>query len=513
MHKIFTSSFIVTSLLLVSCDPDKIKGPKENAASFKEVGEITLAGGETAAEISAFDPKTNKLFVTNATKPAIDVIDLSDPTNPVYLEELRFSGAGVNSVSVKNGLLAAAIESDPKTSPGKVIIWNTSDLHDEPVMVPVGALPDMVAFSPDGKYILSANEGESNEDNTNDPNGSISIIDVKRNFQVVTLDFTSFNGQINSLKQKGYRVFNSSELAADTEPEYIAISDDSRTAWVTLQENNAIAKIDVVAKSIEQISPLGFKDHLLKGNELDPSDKDGLVASFGNWPLKGMYLPDGIAAFGKGHHQYLITANEGDSRIRPTSDDALPPAGEGDIFNEEERIKDVDLDSVAFPDAASLQKDAAIGRLKITNTLGDKDNDGDFDVLHTFGARSFSIWNGYTGKLVFDSGKELEEFLLSQSPSLYDDGRSDDKGVEPESVTVGNMGKYTIAFIGLERADAVVIVEISNPFSPVFLQVLHTGDAPEGVLFVPANESPNGRSILIVSSEGDGKVKMFQPGI
>lgn len=511
MKRIFTSAFAI-AFVLVSCDPDRIKGPQENTASFKEVGQIILTGGETAAEISAFDPKTKKLFVTNATKPAIDIIDLSDPTSPVFLEELRFWGGGVNSVSVKDGLLAAAIEADPKTDPGRVVIWNTSDLHAEPVMVTVGALPDMVTFSPDGKYILSANEGESSEDNSIDPNGSISIIDVKRNFQVVTLDFTSFNGQIDLLKLKGFRVFNASDLAADTEPEYVTVSQDSKIAWVTLQENNAIARINLVTKSIEEINPLGFKNHMLPSNELDPSDRDGSVL-FGSWPVQGMYLPDGIAAFGKGNHPYLITANEGDSRIRPTSDDALPPAEEGDIFNEEERIKDVDLDPIAFPNAASLQSDASIGRLKITNTLGDKDNDGDFDVLHTFGSRSFSIWNGATGKLEFDSGNELEKFLLSQSPSLYDDGRSDDKGVEPESVTIGKMGKYTVAFIGLERADAVVLVEVSNPSAPVFLQVLHTGDAPEGVLFIPANESPNEKSILVVSSEGDGVVKVFQPGI
>lgn len=512
MRKIFTPVFILSLILFQSCDPDRIKGPKENAASFREVGEIILTGGETAAEISAFDPRTKKLFVTNATKPAIDVIDLSDPTNPIFLEALRFSGGGVNSVSVKDGLLAAAIEAEVKTNPGKVLVWNTEHLHDEPVTVPVGALPDMVAFSDDGKFIVTANEGESSEDNLVDPNGSVSVIEVKKNFKVTTLDFSPFENQLSSLKQKGYRVFNAPTLAADTEPEYVAISDDSKTAWVTLQENNAVARINLVTKSIEQISPLGFKDHLLTGNGLDPSDRDGAV-THGKWPVQGMYLPDGIAFFGKPFQPFVITVNEGDSRIRPTSDDALPPTEEGDIYNEEERIKDVDLDPVAFPNADVLQADAAIGRLKITNTLGDKDGDRDYDNLYAFGARSFSIWNGHSGKLIFDSGSELEKFVLSQSPSLYDDSRSDDKGAEPENVTIGKMGRYTVGFIGLERADAVVIVELSNPTSPVYLQVLHTGDAPEGVLFVPATDSPNGKSILIVSAEGDGSVKIFQPGM
>jgi DNA-binding beta-propeller fold protein YncE len=198
MRKIFTPVFILSLILFESCDPDRIKGPKENAASFREVGEITLEGGETAAEISAFDPKTKKLFVTNATKPAIDVIDLSDPTNPIFLEDLRFSGGGVNSVSVKDGLLAAAVEAEDKTSPGKVFVWHTDQLHDEPVIVPVGSLPDMVAFSDDGKFIVTANEGESSEDNLVDPNGSVSIIEVKKNFQVTTIDFAPFENQLAS---------------------------------------------------------------------------------------------------------------------------------------------------------------------------------------------------------------------------------------------------------------------------------------------------------------------------
>jgi hypothetical protein len=279
-----------------------------------------------------------------------------------------------------------------------------------------------------------------------------------------------------------------------------------------LQENNAIAKINLTFRFIEGIFPLGFKDHSKSANALDPSDRDGGVA-FDNWPVKGMYMPDAIAFFERGHNKFLITANEGDSRLRPTADDILPGLDEGDLYNEEERIKDVDLDPTVFPNAADLQEDEQIGRLKITNTMGDTDGDGDYDELYTFGARSFSIWNGFTGKLVFDSGDKLEQFVLDRMPGLYDDGRSDDKGVEPEAVAIGKVGRYNIAFIGLERADAVVVVDVSNPYSPVFLQVLETGDAPEGLLYIPANESPNGKSLLVVSAEGDGSVRVYQPSL
>jgi len=510
MRKILTLSLLTCAFYFSSCDLyEHHRPPHEKLTLFTQIDAISIAGGATAAEISAYDPETKKLFVVNSTKDAIDIINMEDPFDLVFESEILISsyGSGVNSVAVRNGLLAAAIESDPKTAPGKVVVWKTSDLSERAV-VTVGSLPDMVAFSEDGKFIVSANEGEPNEDYTVDPNGSISIIRVP-GFVVTTLDFSGYNDQANSLKSAGFRMPGpvGTTLAQDTEPEYVAISSDSRTAWVTLQENNAVAKIDLNSKKIEKIFPLGFQDHSLAKNALDPSDRDSDIV-FGNFPVKGMYLPDAISAFHAGLPMF-ITANEGDSRLRPTSDDALPPLEEGDIFNEEARIKDVDLDPVAFPDWEALQKDAKIGRLKITNTLGDTDGDGDYDELYSFGSRSFTIRNGFTGQIVYESGKKLEEYLLQMLPGAYDDGRSDDKGAEPESVTTGKIGRRTVAFIGLERADAVVVVDVTNPYAPLFLQVLETGDAPEGLLFIPAHESPNKKSLLVTSCEGDGTVQVF----
>src|SRR5690606_5366377 len=291
----------------------------------------------------------------------------------------------VTSVSVKNGLLAAAIESNPKTDPGKVVVWDTQTMNEKAV-VTVGSLPDMVTFSPDGSYLVTANEGEPNEDYSVDPNGSVSIINVKQNYSVTTLDFTPFNNQAQSLMSNGYRLPGPAgiTLAADTEPEYLTISHDSKTAWVTLQENNGIAKVNLKTKVIEKIFPLGYLNHSLPGNELDPSDKDnGLF--FANYPVKGIFMPDGIASYSAGGNNYLVTVNEGDCRIRPTSDEALTPYEEGDLFNEESRIGGVVLDPVKFPNAAALQAENTLGRLKITNRMGDTDGDGDYDELYTFG--------------------------------------------------------------------------------------------------------------------------------
>ena len=501
-RKLLSFSLGFCFIALTACQNDdevSNPGPLEDPGKFTEISSLTLQGGAGAAEISAYDPGTKRLFVVNnAGSSRVDVVNLADPAAPAILQSIDITpyGGGVNSVAVKNGLLAAAVEADEKQDNGKVVIFNTRTLA-LVNQVTVGALPDMVTFSPDGAYILSANEGEPNNEYTSDPNGSVSIIATKNNFSATTLDFTTFNNSQSDLIAKGFRVFGpNATLASDAEPEYITIADDSKTAWVTLQENNAIAKVDITAKTITGIYPLGSKDYAAAGNEVDVSDKDNTTA-LAKWPIKGLYQPDALAYFSVNSTPYLITANEGDAR-------------EYDAFAEEERIKDVKLDPTAFPDAANLQKDEKLGRLKITSTLGDRDADGDFDELFSFGARSFSIWNGNTGAQVFDSGNQIEKQLIQAS--LYPDDRSDDKGAELEGVTVGVINNKTIAFVGSERADAVLVFDISNPGQPNFLQILKTGDAPEGIIFIPASDSPNQKSLLVVSSENDGVVKVYQAG-
>ncbi|MEO1053042.1 MAG: choice-of-anchor I family protein [Bacteroidota bacterium] len=503
MTKNFTLFTLLVSftVLFSSCgdDDEGENFVNEDPATFAEIGEIMLVGGEGAAEISAFDPATNLLFVqNNSTGSTIDIVDLSDPTTPNSTQSINITGGGgINSVAVGNGLLAVALEADNTQDNGVVIFFNTTTLE-QVQQVTVGALPDMVTFTPDASLVVVANEGEPSDDYTNDPVGSVSIITVS-NFNVQTLDFASFNGDETALEAEGLRVFGpNATLAQDVEPEFVTISDDSRTAWVSLQENNGIARVDLTTATITDIFPLGFKDFSVAGNEIDASDEDGTV-SLASRPVLGIYQPDAIAYFSTGSAEYIVTANEGDAR-------------EYDAFEEEERIADVTLDPTNFPDAATLQEEANLGRLKITNTLGNTDGDDEFEVLYAYGARSFSIWDANDGELVFDSGNDIEERVINNS-SLYPDNRSDDKGVEPEGVAVGNVGGRTIAFIGLERADAVVVYDITNPTSPQYLQLLEVGDAPEGIVFVSAADSPTGGSLLIVSSEDDGVVKIFQPSL
>lgn len=501
--KKYSLTVLAAIMILSSCEKDSNTTEfvvNENPATFKEIGSITI-GGSGAAEISAYDETSKKLFtVNNSGTNQIDVIDLTDPANPKKLTSIdlsTYNGAS-NSVATYGGKLAVALESTiDKQANGKVVIFNTTNyaLIKE---ISVGALPDMITFSPDGKYIMTANEGEPNDDYSKDPNGTVSIIEVSNNYAVSTLDFSNFSSQLSTLKAGGFKVKNpTSNFAADIEPEYITISSDSKTAWVTLQENNGVAKIDLASKTISVIFPLGFKDYNTSGNAIDVSDKDAEIV-FNPWKLKGMFMPDAIANYTVNGKTYFITANEGDAREYAANTDV-------------KRMAALTLDPVIFPDAATLKATNKMGRLNLVSTMGDTDGDGDLDELISFGARSFTIWDGNSGSLVFDSKNDLDK--RSNDFGTYDDGRSDDKGAEPESVVVAKMGDKNILFVGLERADTVMIYDITNPSAPQYLQSIKTGDAPEGLLFIPASKSPTKRSLVVVSSEGDGSVKFYQPDL
>lgn len=491
---------LAAMIAFAACSKNDVKDPEtiEDPSSFEEIGAIDI--GETgAAEISAYDPATKRLFVVKneETYNAIKVLDLADPGHPVDLNRDILTNAGaVNSLSVHSGKLAAAIEAADKQAPGRVTVYNTENLSVIKT-IPTGALPDMVTFSPDGKFILTANEGEPKSDYSVDPVGSVSVISVDDNYSVQNLDFSAFAGQQAALQQKGLRVFGpNATFAQDMEPEYIAVAPDSKTAWVTLQENNAIAKINLSSKTITDIFPLGFKDYNTDANATDLSDKDGGI-TFKKSPVKGIYMPDAIAVLQNGAGiPHLFTVNEGDAR-------------EYDAITEAIRVKDLSLDPAAFPDAAALKADAALGRLNVTQTLGDLNADGLYETLYSFGARSFSVWNGNTGEQLYDSKNELD--IKTKEAGVYDDGRSDDKSIEPEGIALGTMGGKTIAFVGMERVDAVAVYDVTAPTAPVFLKILKSGDAPEGVLFVEAKNSPNKKSLLIVSSENDGVIKIYAP--
>jgi DNA-binding beta-propeller fold protein YncE len=489
-------------------------------------------GGETNAEISAYDPASKRLFVVNGGASLVDIIDLSDPTAPTKIGSIDTTGAGAgagqpNSIAVKNGLVAVAIQNQDKTANGYVGFYDASGALQ--TSVAVGALPDMVTFTPDGTKVLVANEGEPNsygQADSFDPVGSISVIDVANGFSTATAGFGAFVGQEAALKAAGVRIFGPGANAAqDFEPEYIAVSPDGAKAFVTLQENNAFAVLDLsnpAAPTVTDILPLGYKDHSLPGAGLDASDRDGPgnnpALNIASWPVKGMYQPDAVAAFTVGGQTYYATANEGDAR------DYVG-------FAEEVRVGagSYPLDPAAFLDGTLKSSNDELNRLTVTNQLGDTDGDGDFDEIYVFGGRSFSLWNEQ-GDLVFDSGDQLEQLVASLLPpeafnannvedELFDN-RSDNKGPEPEGLAIAYYGESVLLFVALERVGGVMAFDITDPSHPVFLTYFNDRDfaspfdplnplGPEGLLYIAAVDSPNGRPLLIVTNEISGTIDIL----
>jgi len=546
---------------------------------------------KNGAESVAYDSHTQRLFVTNRTNlvveegqlpesgttvPAVDVLDISDPSDPALQFQIDVSvlcddgdettTPEPTSVAADRGRVAVAVklgkqnddgEVVDETAPGCVAFFDAhGNLLNE---VQVGSLPDMVTFTPNGRYVLTANEGEANEEYTIDPEGSVSIIDIRRGLRrtvVRTAGFGRFNDRRDELRNAGVRIFGppsppedpidpeGATVAQDLEPEYIAVSNNSRTAYVTLEENNALAEVDIKKAKVTRILPLGFKDHILPENELDASNKDDAI-NIRNWPVQGMYQPDAIAFFRMRGRSYVVTANEGDSRDKVG-------------FSEEARVKDDDvvLDPAAFPDATELKKEENLGRLKITTTLGDTDDDGDFDHLYAYGARSFSIWST-RGHLVFDSGAEfanliaenLEKnaFNTADDKTEFDD-RSDDKGMEPEGITVAKIKGRWYAFTILERVGGIMAYDITHPANAHFVDYATSrnfaenaevddffpydyqfpagldendfskcnpgidgpGDsAPEVILFIPKGKSPIKSPLLVVAHETTSSTAVY----
>ena len=478
-----------------------------NITRLSSLGNSTNATNNFGAEIPAYDPASRKLFVTGPNN-RLDIADISNPASPIRLPSIDLSsyGAGVNSVAIKNGIVAVAMEANPITNNGSVVFFNTNGVFQN--QVTVGALPDMLTFTPDGNRVLVANEGEAR--GAINPNGSVSVIDLSTgvpNATVNTATFTSFNGQENTLRNQGVRIFPGQTVSQDVEPEYITVSDDGTTAWVSLQENNAVAVVDVANAQVTSIVPLGAKNFNAPGNGLDPSDRDGGV-NINNWPVFGLYQPDTIATVTIAGQTYLITANEGDTR------------------DEARRVSSLTLDPNVFPNAAELQLAQNLGRLDVSSIDGRNDQ-GQYSQLFAYGGRSFSIWNVTNGlSQVFDSGDDFEQILAAFSatpltPSIFNsdgtpssfDSRSDNRGPEPEGLAVGTVGNRLYTFVGIERAGGFMVYDITDPNNPFFTDYINDwqlGDiSPEGLLFSPAADSPNGTPLLIVANEVSRNVAIY----
>jgi len=563
MRKIKTTAIfaalLVTSTAFASTLPMQVVSAAPSAGELASVGRWVSGSGLAGAEITAYDAKSFRMFVTNGATNQIDIVDIKNPKKPVLFGRINLAKSGVvgiQSVAVKDGIVAiATVVSTNKAEAGRVFLADVDGklIPSALTGIAVGALPDSIHFSPNGQYVITADEGEPTSycltngtlPTTTDPKGSISIIDIsKKKLTATTIDFSAFEVRKDALTYAGARVFGpGATVAQDLEPEFITISNDSNYAWVTLQENNAIATIDLTTKTVIAVNGLGFKSYNTGG--LDSSDKDNAI-NITTKNVYGMYQPDGITQMTIGETTYLITANEGDAR-----EYACLMGGTDPAVLEAEDVR-FGKNAASTVDA-TLKSDAVAGRLKVTpftpaSVTGAPVNaKTTVSDAYSFGARSFSVWKAttlagvFTMDQVFDSGSSIEKQLAALAPTRFNadwntttglinavDSRSGSKGPEPEGLGIGTAYGRMWMVVGLERDGGLMLYDMTNPTAPEFKSYINTSDpagnllqstkkkaaagdvSPEGILIISPKDSPTGKALVIASYELSGTVGIYE---
>ncbi|WP_269541916.1 choice-of-anchor I family protein [Cerasicoccus fimbriatus] len=504
---------------------------------------------EAGAEIVAYHAGTQRLFVVSSAASAaeIRVLDASNPSsgelpqiNAIVAPQPNFEPNSVDTFTGALGDAVAIAWSDESGVAGRgvVTLHNPSTLAMIGSPITVGFLPDMLTFTADGNQLVVANEGEMvGSDN---PEGSVSIIDFSGSFAVAThteVTFDRWNRREDVLRSRGVLLTQidaglAENVAQDLEPEYVAISPDGETAWVGLQEANAVAIIDLKRYAVRNILPLGTINYgmiPLDASDRDEGEDDEPINVTFEPGLYGLPQPDAIAFVEFEGMSYLLTANEGDAR---------------DF--EELRFKDIGdagettyvFDPAVISTLAPLQENDQLGRLEINLVASDLDKDGDIDVPMVFGGRSMSVYEApvvgrfrQVGGTSANGNNDLDEFTASIFPNVFhsnnDDNdslesRSDAKGVEPEALTVAEIDGQTYAFLGLERQSAIMIYNVTDPRTPQFVAYVsnrnymvdadteEAGDlGPEGIEFIPASDSPLGVPTIAVANEISGTVTLY----
>ncbi len=497
--------------------------------SLPSVGETSIQGltfvgssiadapfDTSAAEIVNYDACTDKLYVVNAQAKRVDVLSLNESSAPSQTDFIDLTDAGTsagieigaaNSVAVFNGLVAVTIENNNKQEDGLIALYRSDDLS-LITTFKTGALPDMVGFSKDGRYIATANEGEPNSDYSIDPEGSVTLVDLSKginNADVTQIGFGEFGGVRSDKLPKAVRISGpNASIAQDLEPEYLTFADNGKI-YVALQENNAMAIIDPQSQSVEKIVALGEKSW--SNSKLDASNKDKIIGNLKSYPqLVGLYMPDTLDSYSVNGKTYIVSANEGDGREYgfKTTQAECDQAGftwdeddyqgtpdytnvKGTCLSHIDEVRGKKLKvTTDHPLAEALKDNKQLARLKVikpNHTLNAEEN------VRAFGARSFSIWNE-NGELVFDSGDDFATVALLNEGKYFNstndsnssgDDRSDDKGIEPEAIEVAKINGRYYAFIGLERQGGIMVYDITEPKQAHFLHYVNHRDYTQPV--------------------------------
>ena len=473
----------------------------------------------TSPEISAYMPSKQALFVVGGEK-VLEVLDVSNPAAPKPNASIRLPGAA-SSVTTFGNIVAVSLLNDPEWKRGHVQVMRYGDRIDTFGNFEVCSQPDMITFTPDGKNLLVACEGSPSQDFSEDPEGGVAILSIEggRTWSNPSINVAGFAGVDSlGLMLEGVRRAGAQGFVKSLEPEYITVSPDSKTAWVSLQENNAIAVVDITAKKIADVFPLGYVEHAIPGFGLDV--KSNSKIEIANYPLRGLRQPDGITSFVVNSRPFVVTANEG----APVNDyKAWTDVTSLVMLSQQGR-----LDPKVFtPEMVQELSGLSVSNLERCDVAPDRQPGGRCPYAYTFGSRSVSVFDGVTGALIWDSGDMLERAIAKVAPDYFNwnakkkkvkmDSRSEDKGCEPENVTVGEVAGKRYAFVGLERTSGIAVFDItefgksSNPSPKLVDFYLDPKDrGPEGVLFIPAERSPNGTALLVVGYEYSKTLSIYQ---
>lgn len=419
------------------------------------------------------------------------------------------------AVSADGTKLAAAVQAEGYADNGRVAVFtcNADGTLTFEQAYETGVQPDMVTFTPDDSRILTANEGEPREgyaDGAVDPAGSVTVITVADG-TAVNVDFTAYdsNEERQKLIDAGIVMKKDTIPSEDLEPEYIAAGND--TAYVTLQEANAIAVIDLGSLKVTGIYSAGYEDYSTTAVDIDKKDEAYNPAVYES--LRGIRMPDGVALYSVDGVDYIVTANEGDSREW------------GDYLNEDER--DFGDGQTSPTGKITAENSGLTGKVVFFDS---SDYDGlDSGLDYVFGGRSFTVFRADESGLteIYDSGSDFEAKTAEYIPENFNcsnddkslDDRSGKKGPESESITVGTVGERTYAFIGLERVGGVMVYDITDPAETVYVNYINSrdfsediagDDSPEGLCFIPAADSADGNAYLLAACEVSGTVAAYE---
>jgi uncharacterized protein len=380
---------------------------------------------------------------------SVDVLDLSDPFQPQLLRRVGIDTANgtPNSVAVHPQHDYFLVVIGRAGTTGSVAAYRLSD-GAFLASAPVGIQPDSIAIAPNGRHAVVANEAEGTGIGQNGGAGSLSIVhltgfncDAPSPLLVTTIALPS------AAAVPGFSLQRTDDIArlpvdnqpGTLEPESVAFSKNSRFAYITLQENNGVVRLDLHTSKLTFIG-LGQTSH----------DADLVVDGVYN-PLSNALMayrePDGIALDQTG--RFFVTADEGDTR----------------------------------------------------NAAG---------ASGPRGGRTVSAFDARTGDLLGDTGSQLDD--AAAAIVSYPDSRSNRGGSEPEVLDLTHHRGMTLVAVGLERANAVALLDVSNPVAPVVSDIIPVGTGPEGIKFfrrgahlfvAAANEVSGTVSILAVIVKGN----------